>query len=154
MSIAKCYFNKWNANKTLWNSINQLEDAISIEDYCKLVVFTEKKIKSRVERKLKTLDKKYQKLVNKSRLQLNDLSEEDIKVNKENMVKNLSIVAIPEWFIDVLSKSIEYKIAMESIPVFDIIPGIEDAAKALPAIYTSNAFRFDCCNILKKFRNK
>ena len=93
-------------------------------------------------------------MVNKLRPQLNDLLEEDIKVNKENMVKNLSTVAIPEWFIDVLSKSIEYKIAMENIPVFDIIPGIEDATKTLPAIYTSNAFRFDCCNILKISRNK
>ena len=93
-------------------------------------------------------------MVNKLRPQLNDLLEEDIKVNKKNMVKNLSTVAIPEWFIDVLSKSIEYKIAMENIPVFDIIPGIEDATKTLPAIYTSNAFRFDCCNILKISRNK
>ena len=93
-------------------------------------------------------------MVNKSRPQLNDLIEEDIKVNKENMVKNLSTVAIPEWFIDVLSKSIEYKIAMENIPVFDIITRIEDTTKVLPAIYTSNVFRFDCCNILKKSRNK
>ena len=107
-------------------------------------------IKSRVERKLKTLDKKYQKLVNKSRPQLNDLSEEDVKVNKENMVKNLSTFAIPEWFIDVLSKSIEYKIAMQNFPVFDVIARIGDATKALPAIYKSNVFRFDCCNILKK----
>ena len=111
-------------------------------------------IKSRVERKLKTLDKKYQKLVNKSRPQLNDLSEEDVKVNKENMVKNLSTFAIPEWFIDVLSKSIEYKIAMQNFPVFDVIARIGDATKALPAIYKSNVFRFDCCNILKKSRNK
>ena len=93
-------------------------------------------------------------MVNKLRPQLNGLLEEDIKVNKENMVKNLSTVAIPEWFIDVLSKRIEYKIAMENIPVFDIIARIEDATKVLPAIYTSNVFRFDCCNILKKSRNK
>ena len=71
----------------LQGSTNQLEDTLSIKDYCNLVIFTEKKIKFRVERKLKTLDKKYQKLINKSRLQLNDLSEEDIKVHKENTVK-------------------------------------------------------------------
>ena len=40
------------------------------------------------------------------------------------------------------------------MPVFDIIAGIEDATKTLPTITTSNAFRFDCCNILKKSRNK
>ena len=74
------------------------------------MVFTEKKIKSRVEKKLKTLDKKYKKLINKSRPQLNDLSEEDIKVHKENTVKNLSTVEIPEQFIDVLSKGIDYKL--------------------------------------------
>ena len=43
---------------------------------------------------------------------------------------------------------------MENIPVFDIIAGIEDATKTLPAINTSSAFCFDCCNILKKYRNK
>ena len=100
-SIAKCYSNRWKANKILQNSINQLEDTLSIIDYCKLILFTEKKIKSRVERKLETLDKKYQKLINKSRPPLNDLSEEDIKVHKENMVRNLSTVEIPEQFIDV-----------------------------------------------------
>ena len=109
------------------NSINQLEDTLSIKDYCKLVIFTEKKMKSRVERKLETLDKKYEKLINKSRPQLNDLSEEDFKIHKENMVKNLSTLEIPEWFSDVLSKVIDYKIATENIPVFDIIAGIEDA---------------------------
>ena len=40
------------------------------------------------------------------------------------------------------------------MPVVDIIAGIEDATKTLPTINTSNAFRFDCCNILKKSRNK
>ena len=111
-------------------------------------------IKSRVERKLETLDKKYKKLINKSRPPLNDLSEEDIKVHKENTVRNLSAVEIPEQFIDVLSKGIDYKIATRNIPVFDIIAGIEDATKTLPTINTSNAFRFHCCNILKKSRNK
>ena len=152
-SIAKCYSNKWKTNKILQNSINQLEDTLSIKDYCKLVIFTEKKMKSRVERKLETLDKKYEKLINKSRPQLNDLSEEDFKIHKENMVKNLSTLEIPEWFSDVLSKVIDYKIATENIPVFDIIAGIEDATKTLPTINASNAFRFDCCNILKKSRN-
>ena len=118
------------------------------------MVFTEKKIKSRVEKKLKTLDKKYKKLINKSRPQLNDLSEEDIKVHKKNTVKNLSTVEIPELFIDVLSKGIDYKIATESIPVFYTIPGIEDATETLPTINASNVFRYDCCNNLKKPRNK
>ena len=31
--------------------------------------------------------------------------------------------------------------------------GIEDVTKTLPTINTSNAFCFDCCNILKKSRN-
>ena len=53
-SIAKCFSNRWKANKILQNSINQLEDTLSIKDYCKLIIFTEKKIKSRVERKLET----------------------------------------------------------------------------------------------------
>ena len=136
------------------NSINQLEDTLSIAGYCKLIILTEQKIKSRVERKLNTLDKKYQKLINKSRPQLNDLSEEDIKVHKENTVKNLSTVEIPEQFIDVLSKGIDYKIGKENMPVFDIIDGTEDATKTLPTINTSNAFRFDRCIILKKSRNK
>ena len=128
-SIAKCYSNRWKANTILQNSINQLQDTLSIIDYCKLIIFTEKKIKSRVERKLETLDKKYQKLINKSRPPLNDLSEEDIKVHKENTVRNLSTVEIPGQFIDVLSKGIDYKIATRNIPVFDIIAGIEDATK-------------------------
>ena len=84
-------------------------------------------MKSRVERKLETLDKKYQKLINKSRAQLNDLLEEDIKVHKESTVKNRSTVEIPEQFIDVLSEGIDYKNATENMPVFDIIAGIEDA---------------------------
>ena len=86
-SIAKFYSNRWKANKVLQNIINQLEDTWSIEDYRKLVIFTEKKIKSGVERKLKTLDKKNERLINKSRPPLNGLLEEDIKVHKENMVK-------------------------------------------------------------------
>ena len=84
-------------------------------------------MKSRVERKLETLDKKYQKLINKSRAQLNDLLEEDIKVHKESTVKNRSTVEISEQFIDVLSEGIDYKNATENMPVFDIIAGIEDA---------------------------
>ena len=38
--------------------------------------------------------------------------------------------------------------------VFDIIAGIEDATKTVPTINTSNAFRFDCCDILMKYKNK
>ena len=34
------------------------------------------------------------------------------------------------------------------------MPGTEDATKTLPTINTSNAFRFDCCSIVKKSRNK
>ena len=141
-SIAKCYSNRWKAKKILQNSENQLADNLSIRDYCKLMKFTEKKIKSRVEKKLKTLDKKYKKLINKPRSPLNDLSEEDIKLHKENTVKDLSTLEIPERFIDVLSKGIDYKIATENVPVFDIIAGIEDATKALPTINTSNVFRY------------
>ena len=91
-STAKCFSNKWKANKILQNSINQLEGSLSIEDYCRLAIFTEKKVKSRLERKLKTLDHKYQKLINKSRPPSNDLSEEDIKVHQGNTVKNVSTV--------------------------------------------------------------
>ena len=97
---------------------------------------------------------KYKKLIKKSRLLLNDLSEEDNKLHKENTVKHLSTVAIPERFIDVLSKGIDYKIATENIPIFDITAGIENTTKTLPTINTSNVFRYDCCNILKKPRNK
>ena len=61
---------------------------------------------------------------------------------------------MPEWFIDILSKGIDYKIATENIPVFDIIAGIEDATKALPTINRSTVFHYNCCNILKKPRNK
>ena len=61
---------------------------------------------------------------------------------------------MPERFTDVLSKGIDYKISAENIPVFEIIAGIEHATKKLSTINTSNAFRFDCCNILKKSRNK
>ena len=82
-SIAKCYSNRWKANKISQNSEKQLEDPLSIRNYCKLVIITEKKIKLRVEKKLKTLDKKYKKLINKSRPPLHDLSEEDIKLHKE-----------------------------------------------------------------------
>ena len=77
-----------------------------------------------------------------------------MKVHKENSVKNLSVVEMPERFIDVLSKSIDYKIATENMLVFDIINGVEDATKTIPTINTSNAFRIDCCNILMKFKNK
>ena len=51
-------------------------------------------MKSRVKLKFKTLDKKYKNLINKSRPQLNFLSEEDIKPHKENTVKNLSRLEI------------------------------------------------------------
>ena len=57
-------------------------------------------------------------------------------------------------YIKKLSKGINYKIATRNMPVFDIIAGIEDTTKTLPTINTSNAFCFDCCNILKKSRNK
>ena len=83
-------------NKILQNSKNQLDNMLSIRDYCKLVIFKKKKIKSTVKKKLKTLDKKYKKLINKSRLQLNDLSEEDIKLHRENRVKKLSTVEITD----------------------------------------------------------
>ena len=38
---------------------------------------------------------------------MNNLSEQDIKVRKENTIKNLSTVEIQEQFIDVLSKGID-----------------------------------------------
>ena len=56
--------------------------------------------------------------------------------------------------LHVLSKAIDYRILTENIPVIDTIAGTEDAIKTLPTINTSNAFPFDCCNILKKSRNK
>ena len=45
---------------------------------------------------------------------MNDLPEEDIKVHKENMVKNLSTVEIPEQFIDVLSKGTDFKLGWKA----------------------------------------
>ena len=66
-----------------------------------------------MERKIKTSNK-YKNLINKSRPQVNDLSEEDIKVHKENMVKNLSTVEIPEQFIDVLSKGTDFKLGWKT----------------------------------------
>ena len=57
-------------------------------------------------------------------------------------------------FIDVLSKGTDYRLATENIPVVDIIAGIEDATNPLLTINTSNVFCNDCCNILKKPRNK
>ena len=68
---------------------------------------------------------------------MNDLSEKDIKVHKENTVKKPSKLAIPERLIDVLAKGINYKIATENIRVFDIMSGIGDAMKTLPTINTS-----------------
>ena len=117
------------------------------------MIFTEKKIKSRVERKLKTLSEKYKKRINKSRPPLNDLSEEDIKLLAENTVKNLLTIEILDRFIDALSKGIDYKIATKKIAIFDVITGIEDATKTLRTINKSGVFRYDCCNILKKARN-
>ena len=76
--------------------------------------------------------------------------EKEIKEREEDTVKNLSTVKIPERFVDVLSKGIDYRIATENIPVFDRIAEIEDATKTLPAINTSNDFRFDYCNIFLK----
>ena len=43
---------------------------------------------------------------------------------------------------------------MENIPIFARIARLEDATKILPTINTSNEFRYDCCDILKKPRNK
>ena len=54
----------------------------------------------------------------------------------------------------VLSKGIDYRILTENIRAIGIIAGTEDTIKTLPTINTSNAFPFDCCNILKKSRNK
>lgn len=88
-------------------------------------------------------------LINKSRPQLNFLSEEDIKPHKENTVKNLSRKEISEWFIDVLSKSIYYKTATENTTAFDILAAVKDATKTLPVINTSNAFR-----LLQHFKEK
>ena len=82
-SLAKCYSNRWETNKILQNSEKQLEDTLSIRDYCKLVIFTKKKIKLRVKRKLKSLDKKYKKLISKSRPPLNDLSEKELNYIKK-----------------------------------------------------------------------
>ena len=148
-SRAKCYLNRWKADKILNNNENQLDDTICVRVYCKLIIFTEKKMKSRVKLKFKTLDKKYKNLINKSRPQLNFLSEEDIKPHKENTVKNLSRVEIQEWFIDVLSKSIYYKTATENTRAFDILAAVKDATKTLPVTNTSNAFR-----LLQHFKEK
>ena len=72
---------------------------------------------------------------------MNSLSEQDIKVRKENTIKNLSTVEIQEQFIDVLSKGIDSKIATENIPVHDIIAEIENATKILPIINTRRQIR-------------
>ena len=53
-SKAKCYSNRWKANKILQNNEKQSVDTLSIRDYCKVVIFTEQKIKSRVESKFKS----------------------------------------------------------------------------------------------------
>ena len=72
---------------------------------------------------------------------MNSLSEQDIKVRKENTIKNLSTVEIQEQFIDVLSKGIDCKIATKNIPVHDIIAEIENATKILPIINTRRQIR-------------
>ena len=72
---------------------------------------------------------------------MNSLSEQDIKVRKENTIKNLSTVEIQEQFIDVLSKGIDCKNATENIPVHDIIAEIENATKILPIINTRRQIR-------------
>ena len=50
-------------------------------------------------------------------------------MNKENTVKKLPAVQIPEQFIDILSKGIDYKTATEDVTIFNIITEMEDAKK-------------------------
>ena len=64
-----------------------------------------------------------------------------LKYVKKTRQKNLSTVEIQEQFIDVLSKSIDYKIATENIPVHDIIAELENATQILPIINTRRQIR-------------
>lgn len=66
-----------NINIKILNSEENDLDDIWVRYYCKLVETTEKKVKARVERKSKILDKKYKPLINKFRIIVNSLSEDD-----------------------------------------------------------------------------
>ena len=50
--------------------------------------------------------------------------------------------------MDILSTGIDYKIAIENFPVFDVIAGIENTTKTFPTVSASNILCYDCCNIL------
>ena len=40
------------------------------------------------------------------------------------------------------------------VPILDLIAGIQDAAKIVPRVNTSNIFCHDSCNIIKKAKHK
>ena len=65
----------------------------------------------------------------------------------------MSRVEIPKNYSELLWKELDYKVAKKRLPLLDIISGVEDATKNIPAIYMKNNFRLEYLNILKRERN-
>ena len=148
-SIVKNYTKRFKQRQIKKKQDSVLEENLSLNDYMNIQRLTEKRNSKILDRKTSHLSTKFQKLLKTKVTQSTTISDEERKEHQQRTLLNFTDKEIPNEFIPLLSKGLNFKIATKKLPVLDFVCGIEEAAKKLSSKSAANEFRFDCKKIIK-----
>ncbi|XP_057308243.1 uncharacterized protein LOC130646122 [Hydractinia symbiolongicarpus] len=132
---------------------NLIEDTLSLTVYANLVQLTKKRHSKKIEHKNMHLSRKFEILLKKKFKQNKEITPEEKKEHQTKTLLNFSGIEIPDEFIPLLSKGLEFKISTKKLPIIDMICGIKKAAKSFSSPSMANGFRFECKRIMEKEKN-
>ncbi|XP_057308242.1 uncharacterized protein LOC130646121 [Hydractinia symbiolongicarpus] len=132
---------------------NLIEDTLSLTVYANLVQLTKKRHSKKIEHKNMHLSRKFEILLKKKFKQNKEITPEEKKEHQTKTLLNFPGIEIPDEFIPLLSKGLEFKISTKKLPIIDMICGIKKAAKSFSSPSMANGFRFECKRIMEKEKN-
>ena len=139
-SIVKNYSKRWKQNQIREKRESVLDEKLSLSDYMKLTELTEKRQSRKLERKTKQLANKFENLLKTKFKEKPQISIEEKKIYQEKTLLNFSQIDIPEEFIPLLSKGLEFKVSTKKLPFIDRVCGIEEAVKSFTSPAMANEF--------------
>ena len=148
--IAKNYSKRWKQTSKLKNVNQKLVEVLNVTDYIDHETKVHQKLVKVIEIKKNKLEHKFNKMVGANAKDNFNSNQKDKEAHIQRTVLHLSQVEVPKDCSDLLSKGLDYKVEKKSLPLLDIISGIEDATENILATYTKNSFRVDCLNISKR----
>ena len=109
-----------------------------------------KKLDKLIEVKKRKSECKFNKMLDTIAKDNVKISRKDKEAHIQRTVLNFSQVEIPKYFSDLLTKSFDHKVAKKSLPLLDMISGVEETMENISVTYMKNIFWVKCLNIVKR----